>query len=201
MDDPDSQFSEVTEMKRLFAGMMFLSLAAAVYGVDPFANGSFDFREVNWGLSEAQVRAAEPGMKFNRYVIDDNYYYIVTNHEWSGEKLWLSYHFRGSALVSAQLIDHSGWDDPRKFWDAYTRFLAAYSAVYGEPANPEGGKPIWKSAAAQDRYSGTPEKWGEALAAGVLEGRTSWETDDTRISLSISARNGIVYFSAVHDMK
>ena len=188
-------------MRKIILGIVLMLSLVELFSADPFATGSYDFMRHNWGATENQVRSADDYMDFNKYDIDDEYYYIVTGYEWLGEELWLSYHFKNGGLVSAQLTDHSGWENPQKFWDAYVRFHEAFIGAYGEPADPNSGKPIWLTIEGKENYADTPERWGEAIANRSMYSESTWETDNTRISVSIQARNGIVYFFTIHDMK
>lgn len=142
-----------------------------------------DFRNVNWGMSEEEVKANETAtwvMKIKEGV-------IAYKTKIAGFDAALYYEFVNDQLVNACYmfdIQHTNEND---YIDDYEKLKTLLTKKYGSPISND--DMIWKDTLYQNKQ----DEYGFAVSIGHLVYLTKWETEDTLIDLHLSGDNYKIY--------
>ena len=151
----------------------------------PFAQSQQppDFRQTHWGMTRAEVRAAE---KAKPAADPANDPYLLYRGSVEGLNCLVGYVFLDDQLVRAlYVIDPAGLID---YLSEYQHLKRALIGEYGQPAKDE---EVWSN----DLYKDKPEEYGKAVAAGHLKRFTAWKTDTTEINIFLNGHNSKIDLS------
>ncbi len=138
---------------------------------------SFDFRNVRWGMSKAQVKNAEKA----KQIKSDNEH-LQYDLEFLGYTCQVIYFFEKDCLKKAELKIKQDHVDPARYFRDYEELKKYLKPIYGVPVSD---RMDWKN----EMYSNDPSKWGFAVSIGFLSCRTTWRNNRTLVSLNISGGN------------
>jgi len=136
-----------------------------------------DFRNTSWGMTPAQVQAAEgtePGIKGPDELVYNTYF--------KGESVKVRYKFTVNALKSGGVIFLNEHPEEIFYVQDYEKRKGDLTAQYGEPVIDE---EIWYNRL----YEGAPERMGFAVAIGHLKLRTKWRTESSDILLELKSED------------
>jgi hypothetical protein len=151
---------------------------------------SFDFRKVNWGMSQKQVKATEVGK-----VHDEDYETVLYKGTVSGMDVTIMYKFTNSQLTQCAYffdIEHS---NKNSYIDDYKRVRKSLVDKYGEPKMSN--ELVWYN----ELFKDDPSQWGLAVSAGHCTYLTSWETTTTNIRLVLHGDNYKITLGATYGSK
>lgn len=158
-------FIFVTVVATLAAG----DLAARFSGAE-----QFDVRQVRWGMTIDEVKAAEKkaGGTFRRQKGERLVYSITMG----GQPATIVYTFRNGGLLLADFNFLQKHDDPNQFLADYDSLKAILAETFGKPMYTG---PKWFLTTFKEQ----PEKWGFAVSAGHVQFDTHWQTDRSSVNL------------------
>ena len=165
-------------MKRLWLVLSAVVLLASLAFAKNTADAP-DFRNVVWGMTQAEVIRAETAATLDEQGDDYLWYKDVTI---DGKKCALLYLFKSGRLNGAGYFfvhKHTNLND---FIDDFQSIKSLLTKKYGAPASDD---VIWKNDLFKDDY----QNWGSAIAMGHLVYRAAWETERTLLILSLSGDN------------
>lgn len=137
-----------------------------------------DFRNIKWGMSMAEVKAAEGETDL---VTTDALIYDGLNV--AGIDVMLIYYFNeNDQLYSAIYSFEETHVNKNDYIYDYEKVVKALTEKYGEPINSD---TIWKD----DLYKDEPTEWGMAVSAGHMMMFAKWETENTNIAIFLSGDN------------
>ena len=183
-------------MKRVFAAAMMLLVILT--SVEAYAE--YDFRQANWGDTPEQVIAIEgtpidrssmPGTKGERLM------YKTTA---VGLDVYLHFEFNeNNKLYSAGYLFYEEHSNEQEYVKDYEKFRDALTKKYGEP---DVDAVIWNDQSMKEYYIKNGKSMGNAVCYGYCEYYTSYETNDTTITMLMTADNyeitsGVFYESKV----
>ncbi|MGE5528931.1 MAG: hypothetical protein ACM3X6_07300 [Patescibacteria group bacterium] len=161
-------------MRRLWC-VLVLSLVTVLPII---AEEGFDLRKIRWGMSMAEVRAAEGREPV--YQDEESMMYkgiSMVNHDFD-----LAYYFNDDRLYQAIYA----WADTsfgaNECFIVYGDLKDLLNAKYGTSDRDDR---LWKS----DLFRDDPNDWEMAVAAGSLVCYASWETERTEITLMLAGKN------------
>ena len=139
------------------------------------------FRDVKWGASKAEVRAAE-----DSEFVGEQPEGLIYKDEVAGLTAMVAYYFpEGSnQFARAAYIFIEEHSSNNLYIDDFEQVQEALEGKYGEPS--DGGK-IWRN----DLFKDDRSDWGTALAAGHMTMQQEWASDrrDTKIYHQLSGDN------------
>ena len=174
----------------LFMAIATLSLAQA--GAEAKDETSFDFRQVRWGMSIAQVEEAEKKMGTTPIVHPDGKLGVKTTL--NGNGFFLAYYFLDDKLAKATYMLHENFVNKNNYVIAFEEIKSQLVEKYG---NPEAEETVWSN----NRYKDKPEDIGRAYSAGHVETYVMWENDKTDIEASINGEKFEVNVLVVYESK
>jgi len=139
--------------------------------------GSFDFRQVRWGMSKKEVLNAEKAQLVKNG--SDTLTYEV---QFLGYDCSVLYIFIAQKLSKAVFLIQQSHVDPSLFYKDFDELKKYLSPLYGSAVSD---RYDWKN----EIYKNDKSKWGFAISIGFLTCRTDWQNDRTRIELRISGAN------------
>jgi len=163
-----------------------IALAVTLFLVAPMAEDTYDFRKTTWGMSVAQVEASEgDGPKWN--IVHPNDRCSVLAYKTTFEELrgGVYYYFVDDQLIQSVYIFAENEADISKRFAEYETCLAKLTEDYGSPLQE---KMWWKSPEYRNEYDS--ESWGVAISRGHLVKIATWETESTKIELSLAGNKG-----------
>lgn len=166
---PESEEVELEAVPEVSEPEETVEIAAAGYGSD--------FRSTSWGMTQAQVKAAEgeePGGKAPGVLTYDTYF--------KGESVKVRYKFSEGRLKSGGVIFLNEHPEEIFYVQDFERRRGELTQKYGEPVINE---EIWYNRL----YEGMPEKMGFAVAIGHLKLRTKWRTGRSDILLELKSED------------
>ena len=166
------------------------------------ASAAPDFRQVKWGMNQAQL-AAEPGKPSSIRTTAAEVIVTFDSMSWGGIRSRLIYIFAKDKLVRAKYLFDAEHSDPDDFLADFRRIDPVLRETYGKPA---ADRAVWeddenqterKAYLEQDRA--TPGDLlpsdaflGLTLAAGHLKLYTQWEVARTKVLHSLTGENNRV---------
>jgi len=135
------------------------------------------FRTSNWGASISEVKSNE-----KLAVIDESSSLLAYKTTISGIETIIGYLFTEGKLTTGRYLvteEHSNKND---YISDYNTLKDLLEKKYGKPKKD---KKIWKNDLYQDDYS----QWGFAVSLGHLLYYSTWETDNSEISIILSGEN------------
>src|SRR5271169_3009006 len=145
-------------------------------GVLP-VNPEFTFRQTKWGMSKNEVKNSEK-LKLISGSANSLFYRGIVN----GMVTLVVYKFSKDKLSSGTYIFEEEHSNKNDYIDYYDKAKSPLIRIYGKPKDD---RTDWKN----DVFRQSPQNWGTAISAGYLEYLTFWETDKTKILLSLSGEN------------
>ena len=147
-----------------------------------------DFRNVKWGMSEAEVRAQEQAK-----LVHEKENIVGYEEKIADLDCYVAYIFTLDKLVRAKYIiqeTHTNANDHILDYSALKRLL---SIKYGRPTRDE---TVWRN----DLYKDDSDQYGFAVSMGHLLYYSIWKTSETEITLTLGGDNfefthGIEYVS------
>lgn len=174
-----------------------LGVMVAVLAVtrEPEPTGGFDFRKVRWGMSPAQVEAAEKKDGLVPLFRRDNMTVYETTI--NGEKFNLGYEFVNDKLAKAGYILNENFINANNYVKTFEGLKKLLVENYGNPLTDE---TTWSN----DFLKNKPDMIGNAYAAGSVESVVVWETEKTKLGLEffgerMKVKINVVYFSKMLD--
>jgi hypothetical protein len=141
---------------------------------------SFDFRNIRWNMSRAQVKASEKAKLTKDEPNKLNY-----ELEFLGYKCSVVYVFVSDKLIKADLLIRQDHVDPEKYYEDYDDLKKYLQPIYGREASD---KCEWVN----EMYKGDKGKWGFAVSIGFLSCRTLWQNSHSAVVLTISGGNHLI---------
>lgn len=146
------------------------------------SQGNSVFRQTTWGMSKDEVKNSEklklisggPDRLFYKGII----YGMVT---------LVVYKFSKGKLSSGTYIFEEEHSNKNDYIDYYDKVKSSLVRMYDTPKED---RTDWK----KDTFRNSPQNWGTAISVGFLEYLTYWETNKTKILLSLSGENDEVKF-------
>ena len=142
----------------------------------------FAFRQTTWGMSKDEVKNSEK-LKLisggpNRLLYRGIVYSMVT---------LVVYKFSKGKLSSGTYIFEEEHSNKNDYIDYYAKVKSSLVQMYDTPKED---RTDWK----KDTFRNSPQNWGTAISVGFLEYLTYWETNKTKILLSLSGENYEIKF-------
>ncbi|MCL5036950.1 MAG: hypothetical protein M1269_07545 [Chloroflexi bacterium] len=137
-----------------------------------------DFRNVDWGMSKAQVKQANENMIPTLEDKDT----ISYSDKVSGLKAMLIFSFVNDKLTSAGYYFEEEHSNDNDHIDDYQKIGDLLTEKYGKPVKDE---VIWKN----DLFKNNPQNWGLAISAGQLVLKSKWENENTYLYMTLSGDN------------
>lgn len=137
----------------------------------------FDFRKTTWGMTKEQVKIAET--KKLEAEREDRLGYL---DDMVGKKVTIVYVFTENKLSRGSYVFDLQHTNQNLFINDYEEIKHLLSEKYGPPNEDDS---LW----ANNLYKDDPQHWGLAVSMGHLRYRSSWETETTRIFLSLGGDN------------
>lgn len=172
---------------KIFMKMFVVGLLSVFFSQSSFAE-DFDFRNVKWGMSKAQVKSSE-----SLDVGDETQDGLLYKTQILNKNVLLMYNFVDNRLISSVYLIKERHTNNNDYIDDYETFKKTLTKKYGKPTTD---KTIWKN----NLYKDDPTHWGMAISMGHLLYVSEWETEDTKISIGLTGDNfkmnhGIIYKS------
>lgn len=154
-------------------------LLLSVYvSTSPVAN---DFRNATWGMSMAQVKAAE-----NRQPLSEEPNRLTYMTSFLGQDAIAIYYFDAGKLVRGRYVNVERHASNHAYLSYYDALTSTLRDTYGVP--------IEKSAYyASKSIRDNPLKWDTALAREKLAKHMAWNTLDTRVVATVAGKNNTPY--------
>jgi hypothetical protein len=146
----------------------------------------FDFRQANWGMSKAEVRAVEKQESIDED-IGGVQEIIAYNAKIASFDSYLGYVFVKNKLSGAGYYIQQEHVNKNDYIDDYNKLKDLLTQKYGKPAIDE---VLWKN----PLYKDQKEDWGFAISVGDLVYIAFWDTPSTEISLSLEGDNYEINF-------
>lgn len=147
----------------------------------------FTFRDTEWGMSKQQVINTE-GRKPD-YETDTILGYEGTI---TGFESLIGYYFvNGELYQGMYILSHQHTNKTDYIYD-YNKIKKLLIDKYGQPTQDY---IFWKD----DLYRDDPDDWGMAIITGDLWYVSGWESNGTRIMLSLSGDNYEINFTLTYD--
>jgi hypothetical protein len=143
---------------------------------------TYDFRSVSWGASFAQVKATETAKLITDETNSQGKRIVVYQDVVAELPCYVVYVFVADQLVRAKYIftqEHSNYN---AFIDDFNRVEKILTDKYG-PRTSDLTR--WKN----NLYQDSPDKAGQAVAAGHLQLGSQWETQRSTILIGLIGDN------------
>ena len=177
-------------MKKLTI-LFFIIIAFIIFPVTTFAK-EYDFRKTNWGMSIEEVKKSELKLEKSMWDLGNTLAYgraMVLS-----KKVMIRYSFIDNKLIKAMYILMSEHTNKTDFITDYTDFKDILTKKYGKP---DYDTVSWKNRLFEDDYA----HWGLAISMGHLVYLSKWETQDTKIDISLSGENHKINCYVVYSSK
>lgn len=145
------------------------NLFILIFALIPFLCNSQDFRKVEWGFTENQVKKSEPKEEWKR---DGDRIGFET--ELAEQKVFAFFEFNQNKLYKAGYFFIGDRSDNMQYLYYYRKIDEILERKYGD-GNYQA---FWRD----DTYEGELSKYGRAVALGDLEILHFWKNDETTIS-------------------
>ena len=136
-----------------------------------------DFRDVNWGMSLAQVKKIE-----KLKLLEDGKESLKYDYVLIGMKCNVLYNFKNDKLTKARYTIKQKHHDPALFNEDFIALRKHLRLMYGAPVNVQD---IWKN----EQLKSDKSKWGFAVSIGFLTRMVIWKTEKTKIVLHMEGQN------------
>ncbi|AKP52690.1 hypothetical protein [Cyclobacterium amurskyense] len=159
-------------MKQFFTTAILILTSSIV-----FSQSETDFRKVNWGMSNSEVKQIETSE-----LVKEETNSLAYRTDLAGFNALVGYIFAGDKLTRGKYVlleDHSNRND---FISDFKKLKELLTKKYGNPGKDE---TIWKNNLYKDDY----EDWGTAISIGHLIYYSTWKTDRTEVTLYLSGEN------------
>jgi hypothetical protein len=162
-----------------------------------------DFRQVRWGMSQAEVMSAEPGQPEAAQSADGETIMSYEGVKIGGLEARLIYVFAGGKLVRARYLFEKLHEDPDVYIADFRQVEPVLRELHGKPAVD---RLFWED----DDYQAEPKSYleqdratpadllpsdpfiGKTLAAGHLTFHVEWQNERTIILHGLAAVDGRV---------
>jgi len=169
-------------IRRWQATLGALTAGALLLGTAGAAGAAPDFRSVRWGMTPAAVEATETAPLVNRQPG-----VLIYRVRWHGLDAFVSYHFAAGELARAVVNVQAFHPSGAAYVADYRRVQAALTQRYGPPvAEREAHDP--------SRPLGPGSVWEPALLLGDISRSTRWETERTRVELTLKEVSHYLHF-------
>jgi len=139
-----------------------------------------DFRNVTWGMTEAQVRSAEAATFVHKQPqgpLD----LLMYSDRLLDVDVFVGYAFIDNKLVRANYLLKETFINTNNYFKVFDKLSAALDAKYGEvKLNVK-----WLN----NTYQGDSNQYGLALSMGHLVARKSWDLPNTLVQLGMFGEN------------
>jgi len=159
-------------MKRLFT-LLLLLISAGL-----FAQESFDFRNLNWKMTQQQVKLKEKSLS----LLDTSPDVLFYKGDVLGYSTGVLYEFTHNQLSSAFFCFEINNSSENKYVEDYENIKEKLNSKYGQPDTDE---IIWR----EKLYENDPEHIGLAIASQHVVYKCKWYNGGTVISLAMSAKD------------
>lgn len=126
-----------------------------------------------WGLPKEIIRAEEKAIFAEESADGNILYYVETINKIPSS---INYEFKNNKLYRVRIFSEKAYPLPQTRIDDYIKMKADIDARYGEPLAENF---TWHN----DREKDFPQMWGWAVKSGDLELETTWQDDETLVSL------------------
>ncbi len=133
-----------------------------------------DFRSSDWGMSPSEVRATEPGVEWLELGGNN----IAFQSSVNSLDATVGYVFTNGVLSRGAYIFNESHSNRTEYISDYNGLAALLDKKYGEPVKTQ---VVWLD----DLYKDDPSDWGMAIATGDLKYYKRWETETTKIQMSL----------------
>ncbi len=141
-----------------------------------------DFRQVRWGMTRAQVRAAEPAAPVNELKA-----VLIYRQTWLGLDTFLYYYFRAGRLHKAAYAMQNLRDSGEAYVADYAAIKRALTRRYGPPLRDE-------ATVDAARPLGEDSVWKYALLLGDVSRHAVWRAPRTRVALTLREISHFLHF-------
>lgn len=142
-----------------------------------------DFRNVNWGMSLAQVKKIE-----NLKLLEEGKESLKYDYTLIGMKCNVLYNFKNDKLTAARYIIRQKHHDPALFNEDFIALKKHLKLMCGAPVNVQD---IWKN----EQFKSDKSKWGFAVSIGFLTRMVIWKTGKTKIVLQMEGQNHEIFLT------
>jgi len=160
--------------KFLFLIQVLILLCASVAIAE---ETKYNFRRVKWGMTKAQVKAAETSK-----LRDENNDGLLYRTKAATLSTNLLYSFAENKLVRAGYMFKDTHSNENAYIDDYQRVKRILTKKYGQP---EKDREKWSN----DLYKSRRQDWGVAVSIGHLIYLSEWRTTRTTIRLGLIGDN------------
>ncbi|MCD8554123.1 hypothetical protein [Seleniivibrio sp.] len=137
----------------------------------------YDFRNVNWGMSKAEVKKSEKAKLYK-----ESNELIVYSSKILGKNVIIMYIFTQNKLVRAKYGVTEEHSNKNRYIDDYDDLKGVLIKKYGKPITEN---EYWENDLFKDNY----QNWGVAISVGHLSYFTNWETNSTKLILGLYGEN------------
>jgi len=134
----------------------------------------YHFRKTKWGMSQSEIIDAEDSKPEFR-----NERRMAFMTEVLDKKMAVEYFSAGDKLCRAGYTLMERYLNENRYVADYMDFKKILYGKYGEPIED---RTVWRN----DFFKNNSSQWGVAVSAGYLSFFSTWETDDTIISASLT---------------
>lgn len=147
------------------------------------ASTTFDFRNVKWGMTVAQVKQTE-----KLKLLKEENESLTYDHTLIGMKCNIIYHFKSGKLASARYTVQQKHHDPALFNMDFNALKKHLRLLYGNPITVQDN---WKN----DQFKSDESKWGFAVSIGFLTRMVMWRKSATRVVLQMEGQNHEIFIN------
>ncbi len=150
------------------------------------------FRGIPWGSTRDEVTAqAGPALLESEEM-------LLYADTLAGYGVMATYVFADGVLVSGGYLLTDEFVNANRYLEVYDLFVELLEQKYGPPIL---NRSHWKGGAL---FRDDPADWGLAVSMGYLERTAYWQTDETRIMVSLRGESfevtlGVLYVSRAHE--
>ena len=149
---------------RLLPPLLMLLLLNACAGREPAER----MRELDWGMSRAAVRAAEPSEP-----VLEPMDRLIYHKRIADVPLTVTYRFGPEGLNAVHYFNRGGYHDENRYLADYERLKEHLIDRHGLPRLD---RMAWRNRL----FADDPERYGDAVAAGHLVYYSEWSGDDAK---------------------
>ena len=171
-------------MRIILAALLLTIIPPALAAGQEGATAPPDFRQVRWGMSPEEVKAAETRARPAGCQGGDNPSIAVLCYiaPLNGIDYDLFYTFMDGKLARAVYYSRQEYQNKNNYVNDYETLKGELTQRYGPPKNDE---TTWSGTLYQD----SPEHLGLAYSSGDVLSYASWETERSYFSVEISGEN------------
>lgn len=160
-------------MKKYIIIISFLLIFASI----GYTDTNYDFRNTKWGMTINEVLISESVETVSN---ENNQLWYLTSV--LNKECGLFYDFQNNKLNSAGYFFDIKHTNPNSYIEDYFTIQDSLISKYKEPIT---NKTIWKN----NLYRNNQQFWGLAISIGHLTYQSTWETETTKIRLSLTGDN------------